>query len=82
MPHIAWEEHGPNEADFFQGFPANIKMALTLVPDEARAFFDLVAHQYLPGPAMRDFDREYRAITHDQIELLAGRVSALNRCTY
>jgi hypothetical protein len=82
VPTIAWDEHGPNEGDFFQGFPANIKMALTLVPDEARSFFDIVAHQYLPGPAMRDFENEYRAISHAQIELLAGRVSAINQCTY
>jgi len=82
VPTIAWDEHGPGEADLFQGFPANIKMALTLVPDEARSFFDIVAHQYLPGPAMRDFEREYRAISHAQIELLAGRVSAINQCTY
>ena len=81
-PNIAWDEHGPNEADYFAGPPANIRRALTLVPDEARSFFDLVAHQYLPGPAMRDFGREYRAITHAQIELLAGRISAINQCTY
>jgi hypothetical protein len=80
--HIAAEEHGPNEADFLSSAPANIRLALTLVPDEARSFFDLVAHQYIPGPAMRDFGREYRAITHAQIELLAARVSALNQCTY
>jgi len=82
LPTIAWHERGPREADFFHGLPANIKMALTLIPDEARSFFDLVAHQYLPGPAMRDFANEYRAITHAQIELIAGRVSALNQCTY
>jgi hypothetical protein len=82
VPTIAWHERGPREADYFHGLPANIKMALTLVPDEARSFFDLVAHQYLPGPAMRDFAHEYRAITHAQIELIAGRVSALNQCTY
>jgi hypothetical protein len=81
-PNIAWEEHGPNEADFFAGPPANIRRALTLVPDEARSFFDLVAYQYLPGPAMRDFAHEYRAITHAQIELLAGRISAINQCVY
>jgi alkylhydroperoxidase family enzyme len=81
-PNIAWDEHGPNEADYFVGPPANIRRALTLVPDEARSFFDLVGHQYLPGPAMRDFGREYRAITHAQIELLAGRISAINRCVY
>ena len=28
---------------------------------------------------MRDFDTEYRAITHPQIELLASRVSAINQ---
>jgi hypothetical protein len=61
---------------------SNIRRALTLVPDEARSFFDLAAHQYLPGRQMFDFSREYRAITHPQIELLAARVSALNQCTY
>jgi hypothetical protein len=62
--------------------PANIMMAMSVVPEEARSFFDLVTHQYLPGAVMRDFSREYRAITHAQIELLAARVSALNRCLY
>jgi hypothetical protein len=62
--------------------PANIMKAMSLVPEEVRSFFDLVTHQYLPGPAMRDFAREYRAISHAQIELLAARVSALNRCLY
>jgi len=41
-----------------------------------------VTHQYLPGAVMRDFSREHRAISHPQIELLAARVSALNRCLY
>jgi hypothetical protein len=81
-PQISLEECGAAEADFVKGAPANIRLALTLVPDEARSFFDLVAHQYIPGPAMNDFDREYRAISHAQIELLAGRVSAINQCTY
>jgi hypothetical protein len=62
--------------------PANIMKAMSLVPEEARSFFDLVTHQYLPGAVMRDFSREYRAISHAQIELLAARVSALNRCLY
>jgi hypothetical protein len=62
--------------------PANIMKAMSLVPEEVRSFFDLVTHQYLPGAVMRDFAREYRAISHAQIELLAARVSALNRCLY
>ena len=82
VPNIAWDEHGPNEADYFVDAPVNIRRALTLVPDEARSFFAVAAAQYLPGPAMRDFATEYRAITHAQIELLAGRVSAINQCLY
>jgi hypothetical protein len=61
---------------------ANIMKAMSLVPDEVRSFFDLMSHQYQPPLAMRDFSREYRAITHAQIELLAARVSALNQCLY
>jgi alkylhydroperoxidase family enzyme len=82
LPNIAWDEVGPNEADFCKGRESNIRKALTLVPDEARSFFDLVTNQYLPGAAMMDFATQVRAITRAQIELLAGRVSALNRCTY
>jgi hypothetical protein len=81
-PNIAWDEFGPNEADYFVGPEANIRRALTLVPDEARSFFDITSAQYLAGPQMRDFTQEFRAITHLQIELLAARVSALNQCTY
>jgi len=61
---------------------ANIYQAMSLVPEEVKGFFDLVVAQYLPAAAMRDFDNEYRAITHAQIELIAGRVSALNQCVY
>jgi hypothetical protein len=62
--------------------PANIMKAMSLVPEEVSSFFDLVSHQYLPGEVMRDFAHEYRAISHAQIELLAARVSAINRCLY
>jgi hypothetical protein len=62
--------------------PANIHKALSLVPEEAIGFFDLVEAQYLPGPAMRQFGQEFRSITHAQIELVAGRVSAINGCEY
>ena len=81
-PNIAWDEFGPKEADYFTGPESSIRRAMTLVPDETRSFFDVVSAQYLAGPQMRDFTREYRAITHFQIELLAARVSALNQCTY
>jgi hypothetical protein len=61
---------------------ANIMKAMSLVPDEVSSFFDLVYHQYQGPLEMRDFSREYRAISHAQIELLAARVSALNQCLY
>jgi len=61
---------------------ANIMKAMSLVPDEVKSFFDIVSHQYQGPLEMRDFSREYRAISHAQIELLAARVSVLNQCLY
>ena len=55
---------------------------MILVPADVKIFFDLCVHHYLGPLEMRDFGREFRAITHAQIELLAARVSALNRCFY
>jgi hypothetical protein len=45
-------------------------------------WWDMLEVMYMPGPWMRDFTREYRAVSHAQIEMLAARVSALNRCIY
>lgn len=72
------------EADIYpQGrAPANVHKAMSLVPAEVKSFFDMCEAQYLGALEMRDFGREFRAITHAQIELLAARVSALNRCFY
>ena len=84
VPWIEPDDAGEAEAGIYPNDrpPANIMKAMSLVPEEVRGFFDLVTHQYLPGAVMRDFSREYRAISHAQIELLAARVSALNRCLY
>jgi hypothetical protein len=84
VPWIEPEDLTPDEVGIYPAGrpPANIHRALSLVPEEVRSFFDLCEHQYLGALAMRDFAREYRAITHAQIELLAGRVSALNGCFY
>jgi hypothetical protein len=84
---VAWlepTERGEAQAGLYPaGVPAaNIRKAMSLVPDEATSFFDVVSHQYQGPLAMRDFAREYRAISHAQIELLAARVSALNQCLY
>jgi hypothetical protein len=87
VPWVAPEDRTQVEIDqglYGDGGPtiANIRRALSLVPAEAIGFFDLVEHQYLPGREMRNFGHEFRAITHPQIELIAGRISALNQCLY
>jgi hypothetical protein len=69
-------------AEYWGGILSNIRRSLSLVPQEALAWFRLVEAQYLQGEWMRDFANEYRAITHAQIELIAGRVSVLNQCFY
>jgi alkylhydroperoxidase family enzyme len=60
----------------------NIHRALSLVPQEAINFFDLDVELYLKDDEIRDFDNEYREISHAQIELIAGRTSFLNGCYY
>ena len=60
----------------------NIHRALSLVPQAVVDFFDLDVELYLKDHEIRDFGREFRAISHAQIELIAGRTSALNRCHY
>lgn len=82
VPTVAPEDATPDEADLYALSGAHIRRAMSLVPDEVRGFFDLVDNQYLSGAEMRDFSREFRAISHAQIELIAGRVSTLNQCLY
>ena len=55
--------------------------ALSLVPAEMHAWGDLSEAQYLGREDMRRFEK-LRAIDRSQIELVAGRVSALNECFY
>ena len=60
----------------------NVRRALSLVPSDAHGFMDLMAVHYLPEKEKNDFDRDTRAIDRQQIELIAGRVSAINQCVY
>ena len=61
---------------------SNVRRALSLVPAEAHGFMEMNEIHYLNGVQMRDFSTDYRAITRAQIELVAGRVSAINQCAY
>lgn len=60
----------------------HIHRALSLVPQEVLNFFDLDVELYLKDHEIRDFDHEFREISHAQIELIAGRASAINGCYY
>jgi hypothetical protein len=82
VPWIAPEDAAGLEDEVYSAAGSNVQRSLSLVPDECRAFFDLVEAQYLGRHQMRDFDGAFRAITRAQIELLAGRVSAINQCAY
>ena len=70
------------EADIY-GTPrtGNVIKAMSLVPDEVRGLQDLSAVHYLPLPDLMRMSSS-RSIDRGQIELIAGRVSALNECFY
>ncbi|NKC12185.1 MAG: hypothetical protein GKR94_08265 [Gammaproteobacteria bacterium] len=83
VPTVAPEDVTEEEADLYEGLSgAHIHRALSLVPAEVRGFFELDTAMYLPDARLRDFGHQERALSHAQIELLAARVSALNRCYY
>ncbi len=80
---LAPEDVGPDDPNPYPLHgEKNIHRALSLVPQEVINFFDLDVEIYLKDHEVRDFGHEHRAISHAQIELVAGRVSALNGCFY
>lgn len=70
------------EADLYPGpRAANVMRAMSLVPDAVRTLNRLSAAHYLPMGKVAD-PRARRTLGRAQMELLAGRVSALNECFY
>ena len=82
VPWVAPEDAVGDDLETFGPEASNVRRALSLVPAEAHGFMELVAAQYLSADQMMDFDNEPRAISRQQIELIAGRVSAINQCAY
>jgi len=86
---LAPEDRRADDPDLYQDVPgprrragANIHRALSLVPDAMIHWWDVLEELYQSGPQMRDYGVDYRAIGHAQIEMLAARTAALNRCEY
>ena len=81
-PEDRTEEESCLDSVYVSPDPTFIRRALSLVPEEASGLFDMVDAQYLPGRLIPDVAARHRAIDRAQMELIAGRVSALNRCFY
>jgi hypothetical protein len=71
------------EADLWDaaGRVGNVIRALSLVPDAVRQLMDLSTAHYIPRARFMDFTWE-RSLSRAQMELIAGRVSALRGCFY
>jgi hypothetical protein len=85
MPMLAPEDVDTDDPPLYSSagrVGGNVHRALSLVPEVMIHFWDLFEEMYLPQHAMRDYSREYRAITHAQIEMLAARVAIRNQCLY
>lgn len=85
MPMLAPEDVAADDPPLYTSAGrsgGNVHRALSLVPRAMMQFWDLFETMYLPQDAMRDFAREYRAIEHAQIEMLAARVAVRNQCVY
>ncbi len=72
------------EADLWpNGFSANVLRAFSSVPDAVRHWMGVAGAQYLSMRGMANFgQQEDRSINRMQMELVAGRVSAVNECFY
>jgi hypothetical protein len=70
--------------ELFGGRPRvpNVARALSLVPDAVRQLRELSEVHYLPIDDVIDPRARLRTLSRPQMELVAGRVSALNECFY
>jgi hypothetical protein len=83
VPMIPVDRATGAEADLYGGQAVgNVIRAMSLVPDEVRTLCDLSAAHYLPMGQVRDPSASVGALNRMQMELIAGRVSALRQCFY
>lgn len=84
VPSIPSGAVGGTDADVYADIPGpvpNVMRALSLVPDALRTLKDLGAAHYMTTAQMTDLTHG-RSIDRAQMELIAGRVSALRECFY
>jgi hypothetical protein len=83
VPMIPADANDGAEADLWQpGRTGNVIRALSLVPDEVRTLGELSEAHYLPHASVMNPAARGAHLNRSQIELIAGRVSALNQCFY
>ena len=84
VPMVDIDNEGTPEADLWvSGKTGNVVRAMSLVPDEVRTLKDLSDVHYLEMPKVKQPGVDAgRALNRSQMELVAGRVSALNACYY
>ena len=83
VPMIPPENAVGPEADIYGGHAVgNVIRAMSLVPDEVRTLRDLGNAHYLPIDQVRNPTASAGVLSRMQMELIAGRVSALHECFY
>ena len=84
VPMISAEGATGAESDLYRGSRgANVLRALSLVPDAVRDWRRLASVQYISVEGMTNLvKQDDRVINRMQMELVAGRVSAINECFY
>jgi len=85
VPSVTPQDLADSEADLYGGAPqtGNVIAAMSLVPDAVRMLVILGGAHYLPAHQVPDpTTNGGRALSRAQIELTAGKVSALSDCFY
>ena len=91
VQELAWVPTIPNPPEggqaaneLYGGQPKPyIVRGLSLVPDEVRAHLELEEVQYLPLRCiLKPNYQHHEGLTRSQVEIVAGRVSALNECFF
>lgn len=79
---VKLEDVAESDGELYGATAGGVHQALSLVPDSKRAFWALGEPHYIPMSEIRNTDTKARAISRAQIEILAGRTSALHQCVY